>query len=63
MTQNNVDSANRASFHDFEKIDMRVGRVIGIESFPEGRHSTHILEIDFGEELGIKKSLAWSLGW
>ena len=43
---------------DFEKLDIRVGRVVDIQSFPEGRYSTHILMIDFGEELGIKKSLA-----
>ena len=43
---------------DFEKLDIRVGRVVDIQRFPEGRYSTHILMIDFGEELGIKKSLA-----
>ena len=43
---------------DFEKLDIRVGRVVDIQSFPEGRYSTHILMIDFGEALGIKKSLA-----
>lgn len=58
MTQNSVDAARHASFYDSEKIDTRVGRVIGIESFPEGRYSTHIIEIDFGEEQGIEKSLA-----
>ncbi len=43
---------------DFEKLDIRVGRIVDIQRFPEGRYSTHILMIDFGEELGIKKSLA-----
>lgn len=45
-------------FEDFQKVDIRVGRVQSVEPFPEGRYSTHILMIDFGEELGVKKSLA-----
>ncbi|MCE9562263.1 MAG: tRNA-binding protein [Planctomycetes bacterium] len=43
---------------EFEKIIIRVGTVIEALPFPEGRHSTHILKIDFGPELGPKKSLA-----
>lgn len=39
-------------------VDIRVGRVVDVKPFPEGRHSTHILMIDFGSELGTKKSLA-----
>lgn len=47
-----------AAIHDFEKLDIRVGRVIHVQPFPEGRYSTHVLQIDFGSELGTKKSLA-----
>ena len=47
-----------ATTEDFEKLDIRVGRVIDVQPFPEGRYSTHILMIDFGAELGTKKSLA-----
>ena len=47
-----------ATIHDFEKLDIRVGRVIDVQPFLEGRHSTHVLLIDFGPELGTKKSLA-----
>lgn len=43
---------------DFEKLDIRVGRVIDVQPFPEGRYSTHILMINFGLEFGTKKSLA-----
>jgi len=43
---------------DFEQIDIRVGRIVRVEPFAEGKHSSHILRIDFGESLGIKKSLA-----
>lgn len=43
---------------DFEKIDIRVGRVLDVQPFPEGKYSTHILRIDFGAEIGTKQSLA-----
>ena len=46
------------AFADFEKVDIRVGRVVEVVPFPEGRYSTHVLRIDFGPELGVKKSLA-----
>jgi tRNA-binding protein len=46
------------SFDDFKKIDLRVGRVVEVQDFSEGRYSTHVLKLDFGDEIGIKKSLA-----
>jgi tRNA-binding protein len=49
---------NSATTEEFKKLEVRVGRVIGVEPFPEGRYSTHILMIDFGPELGTRKSLA-----
>ena len=51
-------SGHTATTEDFEKLDIRVGQVLGVQPFPEGRYSTHILLIDFGPELGTKKSLA-----
>ena len=47
-----------ATFEEFQAIDIRVGTVLSIEPFPEGKFSTHILCIDFGPEIGQKKSLA-----
>ncbi len=47
-----------ATIEDFQKLDVRVGRVLSVVPFPEGKFSTHILEIDFGTEIGEKKSLA-----
>ncbi len=47
-----------ATIEEFQAIDIRCGRVISCEAFPEGKYSTHILQIDFGSEIGIKKSLA-----
>ena len=43
---------------DFEKVDMRVGRVVRVEDFPEARNPAWRLEIDFGPELGVKRSSA-----
>ena len=46
------------SWDDFEKVDMRVGRVVEVEDFPEARKPAWKLRIDFGDELGVKRSSA-----
>lgn len=46
------------SWSDFEKVELRVGRVISAEHFPQARKSAYILHVDFGEELGTRKSSA-----
>tara|TARA_R110002072_G_scaffold303107_2_gene493817 strand:- start:94847 stop:95185 length:339 start_codon:yes stop_codon:yes gene_type:complete len=46
------------SFDDFLKVELRVGRVIDANVFAEARKPAYILSIDFGDELGVKKSSA-----
>ena len=47
-----------AIIEDFEKLDIRVGRIIEVEDLPDPKYSTHKLVIDFGAEFGVKKSCA-----
>jgi tRNA-binding protein len=47
-----------ATFEEFLQIDMRVGRVVSVSDFPEARIPAWKLEIDFGPEVGVKRSSA-----
>lgn len=46
------------AIEDFEKVDIRVGKIVEVSDFPEARKPSFKLKIDFGESLGIKKSCA-----
>ena len=46
------------SFEDFQRIDIRVGRVVSVEDFPEAHKPAWKLTVDFGPEVGIKRSSA-----
>ena len=44
------------SWQDFEKVDIRIGTIVEVEDFPEARNPAFILHVDFGIEIGLKKS-------
>lgn len=46
------------TFDDFEKVDIRVGKIIEVIDFERSKFPSYKLTIDFGEELGLKKSSA-----
>jgi tRNA-binding protein len=46
------------SYADFERVDIRVGRVVSVDDFPAARKPAFKLTIDFGADIGVKKSSA-----
>ncbi|MBU1013709.1 MAG: tRNA-binding protein [Bacteroidetes bacterium] len=47
-----------ATIEDFNKLDIRSGKIIEVYDFPEAKNPSYILVIDFGNEIGLKKSSA-----
>lgn len=46
------------TFNDFEKVDIRVGTIIEVHDFPQARKPAYKLIIDFGKDVGLKRSCA-----
>jgi len=46
------------SYAEFDRVDIRVGRIVDVQDFPEALKPAYKLRIDFGPELGVKKSSA-----
>ena len=46
------------AWQDFEKIEFALGTILSANAFPEARKPAYILSIDFGEQIGLKKSSA-----
>jgi len=45
-------------WNDFQKVELRVGTIVEVLDFPEARNPAYKVTVDFGEEIGIKKSSA-----
>ena len=50
------------SWPDFAKADMRVGTIVSVEDFPEAHNSAYQIQIDFGDEIGTRKTSAQITG-
>jgi tRNA-binding protein len=46
------------TWDDFAKVELRVGRIVRAEPFPQARKPAYILHVDFGDGIGVKKSSA-----
>ena len=46
------------TWNDFEKVEMRIGTIIAVDDFPEARKPAYKLTVDFGEQIGLKKTSA-----
>ena len=51
------------TWEEFEKVEMRIGTILAVNDFPEARKPAYQLTIDFGNEIGIRKTSKHSRTW
>ena len=49
---------NFISWNDFTKVDLTAGTIVDVQDFPEARNPAYKIWVDFGKEIGVKKSSA-----
>ena len=49
--------SDMADINDFQKLDIRIGKIIEVSEYPEARKPSYRMKIDFGPEIGIKQSI------
>ena len=52
------DEVQTISWDDFTKVELRVGRIVSAARFPEAKKPAYVLQVDFGKDIGIRKSSA-----
>ncbi len=53
-----INNMKEISWNDFVQVELRIGEIVGVKDFPEARKPAYQLQIDFGDEIGRKKSSA-----
>lgn len=53
-----TDSRAPISFDDFLRVELRVGRIVSASVFKDARKPAYVLQVDFGDEIGVRKSCA-----
>ncbi len=53
---------NTIAWEDFDKVDIRVGKIVEVSDFPEAKKPAYKLKIDFGAEIGVKNSSVQAVG-
>jgi tRNA-binding protein len=53
-----TEAMQQIAWNDFMKVELRVGRVLSAEPFPQARKPAYVLRVDFGAEIGVRKSSA-----